>query len=228
MLPSTSVTVIDRAQSRPRARSIGVTLIIASAIILPFLLVLPNDGLCGAVPFLGTSASVMLVGLIAIAGVVLTYGVPRMSAVAPALSLGAGTLLLGGAAAGWTGLVSGACLQSVLHAPASLLVIQGGVALAVIFSSAWLLFSRDELEPWGGAQGVVVSAAAAVGVLAVGVGFAAVVAEPAQVGGLALVLGTVLPWAMLVGLTGWLRSSPALALMTGVAVQAVWLLIRFT
>ena len=225
MLPVEAVPVVHRAQPRPRARGIGFVLVLAAAVLAPTLATSTLDGLCNQVPFLGTPAGAALIALIAIAGVVLLVGVPRTSAVAPALAVGASIPLLGGAVGGWRWLAQAPCVESLLDAPAAMLVLQAGASLAVIVVSWWLLYSRDEFEPWFGTRGVTAATVAAVVVAVVAIGCAALVAGKSGYSLYVVTLTCCLPWAVSVGLVGWLRRSPAAAVVVGALVQSAWLLL---
>jgi hypothetical protein len=91
-------------------------------------------------------------------------------------------------------------------------------------TSVWLLLSRDEIEPWYAARGVLVSAAGGLTVLILGVGFTVILHESSPFA--ATTFAITVPWAIVVTMTGWLRPSPALALAVPAIGQAVWLLIR--
>ena len=225
MLPTTTVTAVSHAQPWPRARSIGAVLLVTAVFLAPGFATSSLADACDRAPLLGTPAGPVLGLMIAVAGAALLFGVPRTSAVAPAFALGAGVPLLGGAIGGWLWQLGQPCAGSVLDAPAGLLVLQGGAAIAVIAVSGWLLYSRDEFEPWGGVGGVATSATAAVFTLLIGVGLAVLVARPAGFSAVVISVAIALPWAMNIGATGWLRQSPALASVASIGVQAVWLLV---
>ena len=95
---------------------------------------------------------------------------------------------------------------------------------AVVATSLWLLVSRDEIEPWYGTTGVVASAAAALTVLIVGFGFSAILHDEGLL--TATTFAVTIPWAVAAGATGWLRPSPAIAMVTPAVGQAIWLLIH--
>lgn len=227
MLPTPAISVAARARQRPRARSIGAVLLAAAAVLAPSLAMASPDEACGSASYLGTPAGPLLAAMVAVAGAALLLGVPRTSAVGPALALGAAFSLLGGAVGGAVWMSQVLCVESVVNAPAALLVLQGGSALAVIGTCWWLLYARDEFEPWGAARGVVASAAAAITTLVIGLGYAVLIAHPSGFNALVVTMTVALPWAVIVGATGWLRRSPALAITASVVVQAAWLLARF-
>jgi hypothetical protein len=228
VLPIATIPVTSRAPARPRARSIGAVLLVAAAVLVPELAAAPFAGGCDSVPAVGTPAAAALTLLIVVAGLALVLGVQQASAVAPALAVGAAAPLLGGAVGVWLWLTQQPCVGSVLDHPAALLVLQGGAALAVLGASSWLLYVRHEFAPWGGVRGVVTSAAAAMTTFVVGVGFAFLIARPEGYGALVVSLTIALPWAVVVGVTGWLRRLPAIAMAASIGVQAVGLLVMFT
>lgn len=212
---------VSQARPGPRLSSIGATFVAAAAVLLPTTAVLSAKEVCAAVPPPGSQA-VALVALIALAGVALAVSPARTAAVAPALALGAGTLLLGGAAGASAGLLVGACGGGMPHPPGSLLVVQGGVAVALMCVSVWLLHAGAEFAPWGGSFGVVVATCLAAGTLVVGLGVI-LLTVGATAEGYVLAASVVLPWSAIVGVTGWLRRPAALAVSAGIVVQALWL-----
>ena len=93
--------------------------------------------------------------------------VPRATAVAPALAAGSALTLLGSSAAGWLWVRSQPCVGNMLDREVVTLLLVTASAAAVLATSLWLLVSRDEIEPWHAARGVLVSTVAAVTVLGV-------------------------------------------------------------
>jgi hypothetical protein len=87
-----------------------------------------------------------------------------------------------------------------------------------------LLIARDEIEPWYGASGVVVSAAGALTVLVIGVGSTVLLHTEASLASSTIAIAV--PWACAVAATGWLRPSPAVAMVTPAVIQAMWLLLN--
>jgi hypothetical protein len=85
------------------------------------------------------------------------------------------------------------------------------------------LISRDELEPWQATRGVVVATVAAVTVLVLAGGFAVLMRDTLETP-VAVVAAVAVPWALAVAATGWLRPSPAIAMVTPAVLQALWLL----
>jgi hypothetical protein len=161
---------------------------------------------------------------VALASVTMIARLPRMSAIAPALSLGASLPLFGGAVAGWMWVSDQPCMGNVLDREVVTLHIVTAASAAIMATSIWLLVSRDEIEPWYAARGVVVSAAGAFTVLVLGFGFTVILHEYSPFA--ATTFAITLPWAIVVAMTGWLRPSPAVALAVPAIGQAVWLLIR--
>jgi hypothetical protein len=209
---------------RPRARNIGLAQGVAAVALLVVLGPGPVTG-CGVGPARQLVAGgVELSLLVAIAAVGMLTRVPRMSAIAPALSLGAALPLLVGGMAAWTAASGPDCLSGMLDRDVVAWVVVPAAAAAVVATSAWLLVSRREVEPWYGARGVAVSAAAALTVLVVGLGFAGVLHGEDVL--MTATLAVTIPWALAVAGTGWLRSSPAAALVTPALTQALWLLVH--
>ncbi len=163
--------------------------------------------------------------IVLFAGMALVLERPRTSAVAPCLALGAGLPVLGGAIGGVIWSATTACGSSLLDTHAALMIVEAGAALAVVVTSAWVLYVRDELEPWSGTRGVVLASCAALLVLTVGVGmFIVWGSDVASVNVLIASLNGPLPWAVAVALTGWLLCSPGIAVLVGGTVQLLALL----
>ena len=208
---------------RPRMRDVGVVHVVA-AVVLGATLSLAAlrgcaDGEVGLVP----SAAAMA-ALIGVAGLAMTLRVPRATAVAPALAAGSALTLLGGSGAGWLWVRSQQCAGNVLDREAVALLLVSASAAAVLATALWLLVSGDELEPWHATRGVVVATVAAVTVLVLGVGFALLMRGTTEVPAAAMV-AVALPWALAVAATGWLRPSPAIAVVTPGIIQGLWLLV---
>jgi hypothetical protein len=189
-------TPAARRRRSPQAGSVGVVLL-ACALPLAF-----------AAPMADVPAASALVAVVAIAGLALAARLPRCSAVAPAAAVGASLPLVTGA------------VLSGRPVPTTVTI---GAGLAAIGVSVWLLRGRGELEPWHGARGVLVSTAGAMVLL--GAGGISVGTEAVAGGGLSpeLVhdaLQTFVPWSVLVAGSGWLRRSPAIALLVPPVVQA--------
>lgn len=225
MPPLSPLSVVLRAQARPRARNVGLAFVVMGVVLLATAVWLEPAAVCSSIPWVATPISVALSALVALAGVGLIVQIPRASAVAPALALGSALPLLGGALGDVVWLSDATCVGSVLDTQAGLSVVQGGVALAVSVVASWLLYSRDELEPWAGTRGVVLSAALALAVVTVGVGTVLLGSSATGVAVIGACLAGPLPWAMCSGLTGWLRRSPAVAVVVGSGVQVVALLL---
>ena len=207
---------------RPRMRSVGIAHGIAAAVLLTVLGFGSLVG-CNDVPMQPIPAGIGLSLLVAAASAAMVARIPRMSAIAPALSLGSALPLLAGAVSGWVWLGSQECAGNVLDREIVTLLLVTATAVAVVATSLWLLVSRDEIEPWFGARGVVLSAGAAIAVLVLAVGYATVLhgADRTAIATLAVAL----PWAVAVAGTGWLRPSPAVALVAPALTQAAWLLV---
>ena len=223
MLPVVTLPAISRVPRRPRARRIGLVLLAAAAVIAPTVAASSWAASCDSPPSSWAPLGPVLVLLIAVAGSTLLPGFSGATAVAPALALGAGLPLLAGAVGDWLWLSQASCAASMHDAAPALLVLRAGAALAVISTSAWLLYARDELEPWSGTQGVVSAGAAALTVVVLGIGLSALVIDSTEPGAVIIAFSYALPWALAVGLTGWLRRSPALAIVVGGALQLAWL-----
>lgn len=211
---------------RPRARSIGLTLIVLGGLLVPCVAFDPPTAHCASTSWSGTSVAGLLTGLVVLAGLVLVLARPRASAVAPGLALGAGLPLLGSAIGGISWVATTECSSSLLGASAALLIVQAGAALAVLVTSGWLLYVRDELEPWTGTRGVVLASAGGLAVLTLGIGAIAVWGSGSEIA--SVVSGTLagpLPWAVAVALTGWLRRSPGVAVLVGGTMQVAALLL---
>ncbi|HVQ86825.1 MAG TPA: hypothetical protein VMT88_01470, partial [Actinomycetes bacterium] len=219
--------ILTRSLPGPRARSIGAIQLVAGLCMAPALWSRQTLTGCVGHELIGTPASALLMLAIVASGCALVLGVPRCSAIAPALAAGAAVLLLGAAAAGWASIGGTSCLDVGVDSPGVLLVVQTGGSLAVLVAAVALLYARDEFEPWGGAHGVIAASAAAATTLVIGVGFTLLIAVPAGFSGLSVILAVALPWAVCVGATGWLRRSPAIAVVACMAVQAIWLLVEF-
>ena len=159
------------------------------------------------VPQLDGPAAAALVGVVGVAGVTLLSRGTRLRSEALAAALGAGLLL--------------AAMAPFVANPAVATVV-GGVGLAVVGVASWRLHRRREWAPWFGTRGVLLAAGAALvllgaaGVVLVGAAVPGGGVEPSAA---ALTGGTVLPWAGLVGAAGWLRLTPALALLLGPTLQ---------
>lgn len=219
MPPLSFDRALERAPSRERARArtVGLVYLVMGLLLVPAVVWAPPES-CSATS-LGSPAGLLLSGAVIACGVMLAAGLPRAAAVTPALALGSSLPLLG-AALGVLILVDATpCEGQQLGAAAGLPVIQGGAALAVAALSVWLLHVGRELAPWRGSRGVVVSTAAASVVFVGGAGAAWLSFDNP-----AAVLFGPLPWAVALGLTGWLRLMPARAVLLGPALQLVaWL-----
>ena len=130
--------------------------------------------------------------------------------------------LLGGAVSGWMWVTTQPCVGNVLDREVVTLHIVTAAAAAVTATSLWLLISRDEVEPWYATSGVVAATAGAMTVLVLGVGVAVILNPDASLA--ALTVSLTIPWTILVAATGWLRASPAVAIVTPAIGQALWLL----
>jgi hypothetical protein len=179
---------------------------------------------CSGVEVRVIPGGIELAAFVALAAVAMIVRAPRVSAIGPALSLGASLPLFGGAVAGWMWVANQPCMGNVLDREVVTLHIVTAASAAVVATSLWLLVSRDEIEPWYGTTGVVVSAAAALTVLAVGIGFSAILHDEGLLA--ATTFAVTIPWAIAVGVTGWLRPSPAIAIVAPAVGQAIWLLIH--
>jgi hypothetical protein len=204
-------------------RSVGIAHGVASLALLGVLAFGSLNG-CDGVAVRVIPGGLELALFVALASVAMIARLPRMSAIAPALSLGASIPLLGGAIAGWVWVSGQPCMGNVLDREVVTLHIVTAASAAIVATSLWLLVSRDEIEPWYAARGVVVSAAGAVTVLILGVGFTVILHEGALFG--ATMFAITLPWTIIVAATGWLRPSPAVAIAVPAIGQALWLLIR--
>ncbi len=208
---------------RPRMRDVGVVHVIAGFVLLAVL------GIGELYDCAGNGVQVIaaapaLAGLVALAGAAMVIRVPRATAVAPALSAGASLLLVGGAASGWIWVSAQPCTGNVLDREVVTLLLVSAAAIAVLSTALWLLYTRDELEPWYATRGVVLSAAAALLLFVATVGVA-VLTRDTGTSLVASLLAVSLPWASVTAATGWLRPSPALALTAPALVQALWLLV---
>jgi hypothetical protein len=133
--------------------------------------------------------------------------------------------MLGAAVASWGGFLQGSC--SSTDSLAVLLVVESAGALAVASCSTWLLYARDEIEPWYGTRGVVVSGmlGALIVVIGAGVDLAGLSGNGELASGAFFVSGP-LVWGTVVALCGWLRRTPAIALTVCSVLQVGWLLTR--
>ena len=228
MIPAPSVVPIvprsERDVPRPRAQSIGAVLLVAGAVSMLFVPAGPLAQ-CGVWAFEGATQTYLLLSVVVAAGLALLVRLPKCSAVAPALALGAALPMLGAALASWGGFLQGSCAPS--DSLAVLLVVESAGALAVASCSTWLLYARDEIEPWYGTRGVVVSSilGALIVFIGMGVDLAGVRGGGELTSGAFFVSGP-LVWAAVVALCGWLRRTPAIALTTCSFVQVTWLLLR--
>ena len=157
----------ERDVPRPRAQSIGAVLLVAGVVSMLFVPAGPLAQ-CGVWAFEGAAQTYLLLSVVVVAGLGLLDRLPKCSAVAAALALGAALPILGAALASLGGLVNGSC--SSTDSLAVLLVVESAGALAVASCSTWLLYTRDEIEPWYGTRGVVVSAMLGALIVAIGVG----------------------------------------------------------
>lgn len=209
---------------RPRMRSVGAVHLVAALTMAPLLTIGELQG-CAGDDVRGIPAGLPLALLVAVAGVVMVARVPRTSAIAPAVSVGAALSLLGGACAGWIWLFSQPCVGNVLDREVVTLLLVTAGAAAVLGTSLWLLYARDELEPWYATRGVVVAGAASLTVLICGIGFAVLLHDAGETPVAVTVAAVSVPWAIAVALTGWLRPSPAVGVVVPAAVQGLWLLL---
>lgn len=208
---------------RPRMRDVGLVHV-AAALVLGVALALAMMQGCVGNDAQLLPSGITMAGLIGLAGVSMALRLPRATAVAPALAAGASLTLLGSAAAGWVWVYSQPCSGNVLgHEEVTLLLVTAASA-AALGTSLWLLVSRDEIEPWHATRGVVAATAAGLSVLVLGIGFAVLLADTTEMPVPAMVAVTV-PWAAAVAATGWLRPSPAIAVVTPAVLQGVWLLV---
>ncbi len=207
---------------RPRMRNVGLVHVVA-ALVLGVALAAGTMQGCAGNDVQVLPAGITMAGLIGLAGVSMALRLPRATAVAPALAGGASLTLLGSAAAGWVWVLSQPCVGNVVDREVVTLVLVTAASLASFATSLWLLVSRDEIEPWHATRGVVAATAAGISVLVIGIGFAALLADTSETPAAAMVAITV-PWAVATAATGWLRRSPAIAVVTPAVLQAVWLL----
>jgi hypothetical protein len=208
---------------RPRMRNVGLVHVVAALVLAATLALGAMHGCAGDdVQVLPAAAAMAL--LIGLAGLAMTLRLPRATAVGPALSAGASLILLGGASSGWVWVLAQPCVGNILDREVVTLLFVTAASAAVLATSMWLLVSRDEIEPWHATHGVVVASAAAVTVLVLGLGFAVLLRDASEMPVLAMTAVTV-PWACAVAATGWLRPSPAIAVVTPAVLQAVWLLV---
>ena len=208
---------------RPRIRSVGLVHVVA-ALVLGVVTALGTMQGCAGDDVQLLPAGITMAGLVALAGGAMALRLPRVDAVAPALAAGASLTLLGSAAAGWVWVFAQPCPGDVLDREVVTLLLVTAASAAVLATSLWLLVSRDEIEPWHATRGVVAATAGGLSVLVLGIGFAVLLADASETPVPAMVALT-LPWAAAVGATGWLRPSPAIAVVAPAALQAVWLLI---
>jgi hypothetical protein len=207
---------------RPRVRNVGVVHLVAAVVLVATLSMGVLQG-CAAGEARSMPSAVAMVAIIGVAGLAMTLRVPRATAVAPALAAGAALALLGGSGAAWLWVRSQPCVGSVLDREVVTLLLVSASAAPVLATALWLLVSRDELEPWHATRGVVVATIAAVTVLVVGVGFAVLMRGTTDMPAAAMAALAV-PWAVMVAATGWLRPSPAIAVVTPAVIQGLWLL----
>jgi len=204
-------------------RSVGIAHAVAAAALLGVLMFGTLTACSGAdVRMLPAGAALAM--FVLLSSVVMLVRAPKVSAIAPALSLGASVSLLGGAIAGWFWVASQPCMGNALDREVLTLHVVTAAAAAVVVTSLWLLVTRDEIEPWYGTSGVVVSAAGALTVLVIGVGSSVLLdtgTPPA-----ATAIAVTIPWAIAVVATGWLRPSPAIAMVTPAVGQAIWMLLH--
>lgn len=208
---------------RPRMRSVGIAHAVAALALLG-VLGFGTLTACSGAEVRMIPAGAELAMFVLVSSLVMIVRAPKVSAIAPALSLGASVSLLGGAIAGWTWFASQPCMGNVLDREVVTLHIVTAAAAAVAVTSLWLLISRDEIEPWYGASGVVVSAAGALTVLVIGVGSTVLLHTETSLA--ASTIAITVPWAFAVAATGWLRPSPAIAMVTPAVGQAIWLLLH--
>lgn len=210
-------------QTRPRMRNVGMVHVLASLVLAATLTLGSMHGCTGGNVDVLPAAGLMAV-LIGLAGLAMTLQLPRATAVAPALSVGASCTLLGGATAGWVWVLAQPCAGNVLDGEVVTLLLVTAASTAVLAMSTWLLASRDEIEPWHATRGVVAATAGAVTVLVLGVGFSVLLRDTSDMPMVAMVALTA-SWSASIAATGWLRPSPAVAVMTPAALQALWLIL---
>jgi hypothetical protein len=203
---------------RPLMRNVGLVHV-AAALVLGVALSLGAVQGCLGDDVQVLPSGITMAGLIGLTGVSMALRLPRATAVAPALAAGASLALLG-SAAGWVWVVPRPCVGSGLNPDVVALLVTAASA-AVLATSLWLLVSRHEIEPWHAARGVVAATAAALSVLVLGIGFGVLLVDTAET---PVVVALTLAWAVAVAATGWLRPSPAIAVVTPAVLQAVWLL----
>ena len=208
---------------RPQMRSVGIAHAVAAAALLG-VLGFGTLTACSGADVRMIPAGAELAMFVLLSSVVMLVRTPKVSAIAPALALGASVALLGGAIAGWTWFASQPCMGNVLDREMVTLHVVTAAAAAVVVTSLWLLIARDEIEPWYGASGVVVSAAGALTVLIIGVGSTVLLHTGTPLA--ATTIAVTIPWAIAVAATGWLRPSPAIAMVTPAVGQAIWLLLH--
>lgn len=207
---------------RPRMRNVGLVHVVAALALAATLALGAMHGCTGDdVEVLPAAAAMAL--LIGLAGLAMTLRLPRATAVAPALSAGAAITLLGGVSSGWVWVLAQPCVGNILDREVVTLLLVTAASVAVLATSLWLLVSRDEIEPWQATRGVVVAATAALAVLVLGFGFAVLLRDTSEMPVLAMAVVTV-PWAVAIAATGWLRPSPAIAMVMPAMLQASWLL----
>jgi hypothetical protein len=207
---------------RPRMRDVGFVHLVAGLVLLAALGGVELSDCAGNGVQVITAAPA-LAALVALAGVAMVIRVPRATAVAPALAAGAALSLVGGAASGWIWVSGQPCTGNVLDREVVTLLLVSAASVAVLATALWLLYSRDELEPWYATRGVVVATASAVTVLVTAIGVTVL-----NDGGTPIVasaLAFALPWSIVVAATGWLRPSPAVAVVVPAVLQAGWLLL---
>jgi hypothetical protein len=208
---------------RPRMRNVGLVHVVAAMVLAATLALGTMQGCAGDDAQVLPAAAAMAV-LIGLSGLAMSVRLPRATAVAPALSAGASFTLLGGAASGWVWVLAQPCVGNLLDREVVTLLLVTAASAAVLATSVWLLVSRDEIEPWHATRGVVVASTAALTVLVLGLGFAVLLRESSEMPVLAMAAVAV-PWAGAVAATGWLRPSPAIAVVTPGVLQAAWLLL---
>ena len=208
---------------RPRMRNVGLVHV-AAALVLAVTLAQGAMHGCAGDDVEVLPAAGMLTLLIGLAGMAMALRLPRATAVAPALAAGASLTLLGGATSGWAWVLAQPCVGNILDREVVTLLLVTAASAAALATSLWLLISRDEFEPWHATRGVVVASVAAIAVLVLGLGFAVLLRDTTGTPVLAMAAVTV-PWAGAVAATGWLRPSPAIAVVTPAVLQALWLLL---
>ena len=224
MLPVTAPTPVERGLPRPRARSIGLVLLVSGLASLPLVHTQPVVA-CGSWTYDASALTHLMLVAILLAAGALILQLPKTSAAAPALALGASLPLLGGAAAGWIWLVKVGCASATVDQLAVSMVVQTASALAVAGCSAWLLYARDELEPWYGTRGVVLSSIVGLSILFIGLGSQFLETGGfSNMGQLAFLVSGPVVWSVIAALAGWLRRTPAITLMVCPVIQLVWVL----